>query len=329
MGVLYFIFVHYQFRAHNTWYPISVPFTQVFLVVVITPVWKYVASNRAVKNFLHHEVFQKIERGEDLKKLKSGSQKIYGTCLITDIDGYTKISEAIEPEELNRVMNKYFETIFMQLKKHNVSIKKTIGDSILAAWKGNSEDVTQCHACISALDIENRVNQFNQSSDIKLPTRIGLHCGNMSLGMVGGIDHYEYDIGGDTVNTTKRIEESNKILGTRILLSEEVFNQAYGFLTREVGKFMLSGKSRPLVLHELICPLEESTQEQKDLSMFFSWALADFKRRLWKEADEKFCTIINRYGKDGPSVFYKKLCELYLENPPGNSWDGAICFDNN
>jgi adenylate cyclase len=329
MGVLYFIFVHYQFRAHNTWYPISVPFTQVFLVVVITPIWKYVASNRAVKNFLHHEVFQKIERGDDLKKLKSGSQKVYGTCLITDIDGYTKISEAMEPEELNTVMNKYFETIFTQLKKHNVSIQKTVGDSILAAWKGKSEDVTQCYACISALDIENNVNQFNQSSDIKLPTRIGLHCGNMSLGMVGGINHYEYDIGGDTVNTTKRIEESNKCLGTRILISEEVLNQADGFLTREVGTFMLSGKSRPLVLHELICPIEESTQEQKDLSMFFSWALADFKRRLWKEADEKFYTIINRYGKDGPSIFYKKLCEQYLENPPDNSWDGAICFDNN
>jgi adenylate cyclase len=157
MGALYFIFVHYQFRAHNTWYPISVPFTQVFLVVLITPIWKYVASKRAVKNFLHQEVVQKIESGEDLKKLKSGSQKIYGTCLITDIDGYTKISEAMEPEELNRIMNKYFETIFMQLKKHNVSIKKTIGDSILAAWKGNSEDVTQCYACISALDIENNV----------------------------------------------------------------------------------------------------------------------------------------------------------------------------
>jgi hypothetical protein len=58
------------------------------------------------------------------------------------------------------------------------------------------------------------------------------------------------------------------------------------------------------------------------------WALADFKRRLWKEADEKFNAIIKRYGKDGPSTFYKKLCELYLENPPGRSWDGAICFDN-
>jgi adenylate cyclase len=204
-------------------------------------------------------VVHKIESGEDLKKLKSGSQKVYGTCLITDIDGYTKISEAMEPEQLNRVMNKYFETIFIQLKKHNVSIQKTVGDSILAAWKGNSEDVTQCHACISALDIENNVNHFNQSSDIKLPTRIGLHCGYMSLGMVGGIDHYEYDIGGDTVNTTKRIEELNKHLGTRILISEEVLNHADGLLTREVGTFMFSGKSRSLVLHELICPVEMGT----------------------------------------------------------------------
>jgi adenylate cyclase len=80
----------------------------------------------------------------------------------------------------------------------------------------------------------------------------------MSLGIVGAADHYEYDLSGDPVNATQRIEELNKELCTQILLSAEVLNQVNGFLTREVGKFVLTGKSNPLVLHELIDSMTES-----------------------------------------------------------------------
>jgi adenylate cyclase len=63
---------------------------------------------------------------------------------------------------------------------------------------------------------------------------------------MGAMDHYEYRPIGDIVNTATRVEGLNKYLGTRVLASEEVIHQLDGFLTREVGTFLLAGKSKPL-----------------------------------------------------------------------------------
>ena len=86
-----------------------------------------------------------------------------------------------------------------------------------------------------------------------MPTRIGLHSGRMVLGHVGAMDHYEYRAVGDIVNTAARIEGLNKRFRTRILASDDVLVGLDDFLTRRLGTFVLAGKSKPLVIHELIC----------------------------------------------------------------------------
>jgi adenylate cyclase len=103
-------------------------------------------------------------------------------------------------------------------------------------------------------------------------------------------------------------------------------NQVNGFLTREVGKFVLTGKSNPLVLHELIDSMTESTHHHRNLCTSFSEALDAFKRRSWEEAIKKFKDLIKRFGQDGPSAFYIKLCEQYREKPPEKKWNEIVCI---
>lgn len=159
---------------------------------------------------------------------------------------------------------------------------------------------------------------------MRLPTRIGLHCGHMLLGSVGAGAHYEYRAVGDIVITATRIEGLNKLLGTRILVSEEGLEQVDGFSTRELGEFLLVGKTKPLVVHELLGRLGEVNGQQRGLCADFAEALAAFRTRCWVEAIEKFEKCIAHYEGDGPSLFYKNLCEQYRENPPGEAWDGLV-----
>ena len=70
--------------------------------------------------------------------------------------------------------------------------------------------------------------------------------GRLLLGSVGAMDHYEYRAVGDIVNTATRLEGLNKHLGTRILVSADVLQGLDGLLTRELGAFLLAGKSRPV-----------------------------------------------------------------------------------
>jgi adenylate cyclase len=144
---------------------------------------------------------------------------------------------------------------------------------------------------------------------------------------MGAMDHYEYRPVGDIVNTATRIEGLNKYLGTWALASEEVIHQLDGFVTREVGTFLLAGKSKPLGIYGLLGRPEDVTESQRRACLIFAEALAAFRKQSWNEAIEKFRQSIGCLGEDGPSQFYIKVCDQYKENPPGEGWNGVVLMD--
>ena len=223
-------------------------------------------------------------------------------------------------------MNKYYEAVFQPVKRYKGFVSDIKGDSMLSIWAtANPDIVLRKNACLAALDISSAAQQFKQDYDtLHFATRIGLHSGYISLGSIGAINHYEYRPVGDIVNTASRIEDLNKYLGTRILISEEVLHQIEGFLTRKLGEFVFVGKSKPVTVYELISRTEESVEEQKNLCRIFSEGLNAYYTQSWEEAIQAFyaATKINR--QDGPSTLYMHLCENYKVNPPRDVWDGWI-----
>jgi adenylate cyclase len=332
LGILYLVIAEYLFKTSYSWYPIVTPlFFQIPLAFFSAVIWKYVESNKERQNirkafayYLPKNVVDQLAK--NLAHIRTGSQIVYGICLSTDAEQYTALSETMDPEELGSFMNRYYETVFKPVRQHNGVVSDVIGDSMLAVWVGAGPDtVLRGKACLAALDIRKELELFNQPSNpVQLKTRVGLHSGHILLGHIGAIDHYEYRPVGDIVNTSARIESLNKYLGTRLLASEEVIREVDGFLTREVGKFRLAGKIRPVVIHELLGRKEEVEEKVRGACAVFADALSAFRRQSWDEALNKFQQSIESFGEDGPSGFYIKLCEDYQENPPGESWDGVV-----
>ncbi|MGQ3683415.1 MAG: CHASE2 domain-containing protein [Candidatus Loosdrechtia sp.] len=331
---VYLLFALYQFEKAGVWYPLTIPlFIQSPLAFFTAIIGRYVEVSKERKNikmaFRHYIPDDVVDQlSKNLAGLRTHNQLVYGTCLSTDAEQYTSLSETLDPKELRSFINTYYEAIFESIKRHGGLVANVIGDSALALWvMTHPDEERRVQACLSALDIQWGIRRFNQSSPfMQLPTRIGLHSGHMLLGNIGAADHYEYRPIGDIVNTATRIEGLNKYLGTRILVSEEVITNVDDFLTREIGKFLLAGKSRPLAIFELLCLKEESNQRQRDLCLWYAEALDAFKRQLWYESMEKFYKIIRIYGDDGPSVFYTKLCKKYRNKQYGESWNGVICM---
>ena len=336
LSLLYLISAQYQFKYAGTWYPIVIPlFFQVPFSVFSALAWKYIDTNKERENirkalgyYLPKKLADQLAR--NIADLKTSGQIVYGTCLFTDIEQYTTLSESMEPTELHTFMNKYFEAIFEPVTQHAGIVAEIQGDSMLAIWGAPNPDATlRKQACLAALGISSAVHRFNQTcNSIHLPTRIGLHSGSMFLGNVGAIDHYEYRPTGDIVNTASRIEGLNKYLNTKKLVSRDVLDQLDGFLTRELGTFLFVGKSRPVIVHELICQVGDSSEQQKMLCTTFAEALFAYRSRCWEEAWKWFYELKNIHGKDGPSTFYLKLCEKYRESPPMEDWNGVFCLED-
>ncbi len=335
VSILFMVGISYtQFKMAGIWFPLITPtFVQVPFAGFVAILWKYVETSgerdvirKAFGYYVPDEVVNQVLKS--LGNFKTGAQLVHGTCLYTDVEDYTSLSEKMKPEILQALMNDYYETIFAPVKQHGGIVLEVKGDSMFAIWATtNPNPKLRARACSAAIEVAHTVDRFNQSSHLKLHTRLCLHCGEVLLGNVGGGAHYEYTAIGDIINTASRIDRLNKRLGTRLLVASEVLEGLDGFLTREIGAFVLAGKARPLVVHELIGRTEDCNGDQKRLCKQFSNALDLFRKQQWPDAREKFAEILTEDKADGPSRFYLNLCKDLGDNPPWHGWDGTLRLD--
>jgi adenylate cyclase len=334
IGAAYFLAARHQFESATRWWLLVTPLALQLPVAILGALaWGYATTHRERANvrralgyYLPSDVADRI--ADDVGHLKAGSL-LHGTCLSTDAHQYTALAEALSPAELGAVMNRYYAAIFEPVKRHGGIVQDVVGDSMLAIWATATDDAAlRRSACAAALDIARAADRFNRESETTpLPTRIGLHSGQMLIGNVGAIDHYEYRATGDIVNTATRLENLNKYLDTRILASAEVLAGLTGLLTRPLGRFLVVGKSRPLDAVELIGLEEEAAPNVRRLSASFAAGLAFYREQGWKQALECFDACLAIRPEDGPARFYLGLCRHYAEHPPDPPWDGVVRMD--
>jgi adenylate cyclase len=227
-------------------------------------------------------------------------------------------------------MNRYYAVLFEPVKQHGGLVQDVVGDSMLAVWATSKPDASlRNRACLAALDIVSAVDRFNlESGRLALPTRLGLHSGRLLLGSVGAMDHYEYRAVGDIVNTATRLEGLNKHLGTRILVSGDVLDGLPGLLSRELGAFLLAGKSRPVLVHELLAREDTIGAEDRERCAMFAAALAAYRSGAWDQATRIWQDVLRAHGgDDGPSRFYLRWCEAHAGQSAGAGWDGVVRMD--
>ena len=336
LSLLYLGAAGYRFATAGAWYPVVFPLLfQGPLALAGAVAWNYLALGRERKNFRRaFEYYLPVDVVDELAKNMSGLQVsnrlVDGICLTTDAEQYTSLSESLDPKELAGFMNRYYEAVFDPIKRRGGMVSNVVGDSMLALWlptRGNPDPLND--ACEAALEIASAMGEFSRTQEMEaLPTRIGLHAGEIFLGNIGGPQHFEYRPVGDIVNTASRIEGMNKYLGTRILVSQEVCSKINGFLTRDLGMFLLAGKSRAVNVHELVAHLEESSPRQRACCERFTEGIEAFRRQSWDEASRKFRETLDIRDGDGPSHFYLNLCARYSQNPPGDAWNGVIRIES-
>jgi adenylate cyclase len=333
---LYLANAHYQFKASGLWSPLVIPLLiQAPLAFVGTTLWKYLETyverqnaRKALGYYVPGKMVDQLIKSS--LDIRTNSELFQGTCLCTDAEKYTTLSETMDPRSLGKLMNEYFHTVFGPVKRQNGTVSEVVGDSMIAIWQAEQSEIAdRVKACLAALGINDVMHRFNQANRAsQLPTRIGLHTGHIMVANIGAMDRYEYNPVGDIVNTASRIEGLNKYMGTRILASREVVYDLKEFLTRELGEFILSGKSKPVVIYELICRKEEAGLRERQICSLFPEGLSAYKRQSWKEGIEIFSELIKMNGTDGPSRFYLGLCEKYEKNPPGELWEGLVRMDD-
>ena len=320
------------FVSMHAWMPLAIPFViQPLATLTAVIYWHYRVNrlqrervHRALTRYLPEKVVNRVVNAHDV--LKPGGERVFGVCLYTDAQRYTALAEQIDSENLNRVLNRYLETIFRPVREHNGWISDVTGDATMALW--TAPKLTPClaqYACDSALQIKRAVEVFNCASvETTLPTRISLHCGEFTLGNVGIESRLEYRGVGDVVNTVTRIDGVNKLLNTTMLATKEVVVLVNGIVTRDLGCFRVVGKKNVISLYEIVGAEKEVGDQVRRCLDRFALALDQFQLKNWCVAAERFTALRACWPGDGPTEFYWRLSCEFVEKPPPENWDGVV-----
>jgi PAS domain S-box-containing protein len=149
--------------------------------------------------------------------------------LFTDIVGFTRLSETLEPElvvALLRDIHGWMEKVIFQ---HDGSIEGYVGDAVLAIFgfpETGQNDAGNALTC--AYELLRSARTWNQARAEKglspVHIRIGLHYGPVVLGDVGTKEYVEFTVIGDTVNTASRLQQATRALQCELVVGQELIN---------------------------------------------------------------------------------------------------------
>ncbi len=310
----------FVFSRRGIWMPIVLPMLVAVPAAMLSSFgWKYWTARRqrehlrrAFGYFVPPEVVSLLERNAE--QIGGAKESLECACVATDAANYTPLAESMPPEQLAEFLNRYFEALFGGVANRGGFVSDVVGDAMLAIWPHRSAD-TRTQMLNGLLEMRGAAERFNERlAGNRLVTRFGVDWGRVALTTVGAGAHYEYRAVGNAVNTAGRIQELNKKLGTRILVSQPAIGDAgQEFLTRDLGQFLLRGKSNAVHVYELLCSRPDATREQLELCAHFAEAIAALRDAQAPTAIACFKKIHDVFPADLPTAFFLRSLESGLD----------------
>jgi adenylate cyclase len=213
-------------------------------------------ATSALGKYIPRDIAQAIIDKPELLSLGGEKREIF--VLFSDLEGFTKMSHAIAPEMVARLLNRYLDLLSQVVLDHGGVIDKFVGDAVVAFWGApisRPDDGTRAAKAGYALwqageDFRREVAAMDASLPKIGKTRVGLHYGEAVIGNFGGATRIQYTALGDSMNTAARLEAANKALESSVMASRE-FAEASGLeWWRQMGRVQLRGRARPVDLFE-------------------------------------------------------------------------------
>ncbi len=245
-----------------------------------------------------------------------------------DLEGFTSITEILEPMQLAELMESYLGEMSAIVLSERGTLDKYIGDAIMAFW--NAPEALVDHperAAQAALSCQRRLGELRQDYAAKglpqLRMRVGLHVGDGLVGNLGSARRMDYTVIGDMVNLTSRLESLCRVYGAEILITEDLADRiSHRFVVRRVDRVMMKGRAGATEVFELLS--ETFDDPLRDRVSRYEEALAAYRSQRFQEAVEQLQRLCSDHPGDRPAAVLRDRCQAYLAAPPGPDWDGVF-----
>ncbi|MCP4335682.1 MAG: adenylate/guanylate cyclase domain-containing protein [Gammaproteobacteria bacterium] len=209
------------------------------------------SAARDLSRFVPEEVAQKVTQSEEGATTGRGEVSDC-SIMFTDIEGFTAISESLQPEQLIEALNRYFSLIAGPISEFGGVISQFQGDAVLATFNVPRADSDHAaNAVRAALAIQSVLQGVEFGDGVAFNTRVGINTGSVVGGLVGSGDRVGYTVHGDNVNLAARLEQLNKDYGTRIIVAQSTVDEIPegSFDFGELGEVSVRGLLRPVTIY--------------------------------------------------------------------------------
>ncbi|MBA4250723.1 MAG: hypothetical protein C0425_09960 [Chlorobiaceae bacterium] len=338
IGLIFVIreFSFFLFQEKNYVIALVSPSLSIILGYFGSTAYNFIGEKRqkaVIKGMFSHYVNPTIvdELVTNPEKLKLGGENKFLTVFFSDIVGFSTFSEKKSPEDLVKFLNEYLSSMTNLVFINKGTLDKYIGDAVMAFWGAPIPIENHAYlACSTALQMQAELvklrKKWETEGETLIEVRMGINTGNMVVGNVGGKERFDYTVMGDNVNLASRLEGANKEYGTLIMISESTYDEIKEhFLCRELDLIIVKGKSKPIKVYELISYIEQPQSENMLESLNeYNLGLDCYKNRNFLGALKYFSSSLILNPSDAPSKVYLERCELFLDSPPAENWDGVF-----
>ena len=255
---------YFAFTRHLQLWDVS------WLWMVITITSFHAVFNRFIKEFFEKQQIKKQFGGyaspmvvEMLQKnptlIKQGIKKEVSICF-SDLRGFTPLGESFgdDVQGLTRIMNGYMDAITQPVLDANGMIIKYIGDASMHIHNAPIDDVDHPKTAVqTGLNMLKAVEKFNEKIMLEGRPAVGMGAGiNTGLGYIGEMgstQRHSYDVLGDAVSTTARLESQCKNYGVLLIVGPETYQRTKDdFLYLKLDDLAVKGKTVGLEIYTVL-----------------------------------------------------------------------------
>ena len=285
-----------------------------------------VQLNTAYQRFVPSE-FLNLLKKESILEVQLGDQIAQQmTVLFSDIRGWTTLSEDMTAQESFNFINAFLHRVSPVINAHQGFIDNFQGDGMMALFPQSADDAVQ-----AAIAMHSVVADYNQERRQKgfqpIGIGVGLHIGDLMLGIIGNEDRMQGTVVADAVNLASRLEGLTRVYGSSISISAPTLAQLKDpdqYKHRFVDKVQVKGKKDPVSVHEVfdgdqpeVIELKEQTKED------FEQGLCLYYDRKFSEASVKFNQVLEKHAEDRAARIYLKRSANYMVNGVPDDWTGV------
>jgi class 3 adenylate cyclase len=177
--------------------------------------------------YLSDEVVAALLASPEGPKLGGEQRKV--TLLMSDLRGFTPLTEGLGPERVLRLLNSYLAAMADVILEHQGTIDEFVGDAILAIFGAplaRPDDARRAVACAVRMQAAiQELNRCNEKEGLpQLEMGIAVHTGEVIVGNVGSERRTKYGVVGSAVNHAGRIESFT--VGGQVLISDATLREA-------------------------------------------------------------------------------------------------------